>query len=132
MGIGICESPRPYSKAEYNEILSQCRILVCPRGWGEQSQRHWDAWLSGKPVLTDRECDSVEMVPGIRLKEGIHYLVFDEPADIPDIVSDWTRKSKLDDLKEIAERGKKAALSYNAFDRIVEFFKSAINKNEIL
>lgn len=37
VGIGVCESPRPYSNTEYNEIMSQCRIVVCPMGWGEQS-----------------------------------------------------------------------------------------------
>jgi len=129
VGIGICKNTLPFSKKEYCNLLSGCNIIVCPRGWGEVTSRHWDAWLSGKPVLTDRQCDSVEMIPGIRLKEGIHYLVFDEPEDIPDIVSDWTRKSKLDNLKEIAENGREAALSYNALVRIVEFFNKAVNKD---
>ena len=126
VGIGICKQPRSYSKKEYNEIMGNCRIIVCPRGWGEQSERHWDAWLSGKPVLTDRECDSVEMIPGLRLQEGIHYLVFDDPKEIPGIVSDWTRRSCLDDLAQIAENGRRSALSYDAFGRIVEFFEQSI------
>jgi hypothetical protein len=106
--------------------MGESEIIVCPRGWGEQSRRHWDAWLSGKPILTDRECDSVEMIPGMRLKEGTHYLVFDTPEDIPDIVSDWTRPSRRDDLDEIAENGKRAALSYDALGRIAEFFERCV------
>jgi len=70
VGIGICAPERVVEKAQYNALMARCRIVVCPRGWGENSRRHWDAWISGKPVLTDRECDSVEMIPGIRLREG--------------------------------------------------------------
>jgi len=66
IGIGISQDPPPYSKDEYNEIMGSCQVIVCPRGWGEQSRRPWDAWLSGKPVLTDKECDSVEMIPGMK------------------------------------------------------------------
>ncbi|HLE25588.1 MAG TPA: glycosyltransferase [Thermodesulfobacteriota bacterium] len=126
VGIGICKESHAYSKKEYDEIMANCKIIVCPRGWGEQSQRHWDAWLSGKPVLTDRECNSVEMIPGLRLQEEMHYLVFDDPKDIPDIVSDWTRPSRLDDLAQIAESGRRAALSYDACGRIIEFFERAV------
>ena len=104
--------------------MARCQILVCPRGWGENSRRHWDAWLSGKPVLTDRDCDSVEMIPGTRLRAGEHYLVFEDPDDIPDIVSDWTRPSRRDDLAEIAENGRRAAQSYDALDCIAQFFQS--------
>lgn len=131
VGVGICKRPRPYSNEEYNNIISNCEIIVCPRGWGEQSQRHWDAWLSGKPVLTDRECDSVEMIPGFRLKHGIHYLVFDKPDEIPDIVSDWTRPSRRDDLRQIAENGKQAALSYDGFSLMTTYFNKVIKKNKI-
>ena len=51
-------------------------------------------------------------------------LVFDNPNDIPDIVSDWTRPSRSADLAEIAENGRRAALSYDALDRIAQFFQS--------
>jgi hypothetical protein len=124
VGLGICSFRRPFSNAEYNSLMSSCRIVVCPRGWGENSSRHWDSWLSGKAVLTDRDCDAVEMIPGVRLREGEHYLVFDEPEQIPDIVSDRTRPSRLADLAEIAENGQRAALSYNALDHITKFFRS--------
>ena len=73
-------------------------------------------------MLTDRDCDSVEMIPGIRLRDGEHYLVFDNPDDIPDIVSDLMRPSRSDELAEIAENGRRAAQSYNALDRITQFF----------
>lgn len=75
-------------------------------------------------MLTDRECDAVEMIPGVRLREGEHYLVWDDPDQIPDIVSDWTRPSKSSDLAEIATNGRQAALSYNALARITQFFQS--------
>lgn len=112
--------------------MAQCQIIVCPRGWGEQSRRHWHAWLSGKPVLTDRDYDSVEMIPGVRLKQGVHYLVFDDPKEIPDIVSDWTRPSRLDDLVQIAEHGRRAALSYDACGRIAECFERAVRGKRTL
>ena len=124
IGIGICAPQQSFPKAQYDAVMGSCKIVVCPRGWGENSSRHWDAWLSGKPVLTDRECDSVEMIPGIRLLEGQHYLVFDDPDQIPDIVSDWTRPSRSADLAAIAENGRRAALSYDAVDRITRFFRS--------
>jgi hypothetical protein len=132
IGIGICQAPLPFTKDQYNEIMGSCQIIVCPRGWGEQSRRHWDAWLSGKPVLTDKECDSVEMIPGMHLKEGEHYLVFEDPKEIPDIVSDWTQRSRLDDLAQIAENGRRAALSYDAFHRIAKFFKRAVSGNDMI
>ena len=132
VGIGICKTMGPYSKERYNGIMANCQIIVCPRGWGEQSRRHWDAWLSGKPVLTDRECDAVEMIPGLRLQEGVHYLMFDDPKEIPDIVSDWTRPSHLDDLAQIAENGRRAALSYDACGRIIEFFKRVVKTKNTL
>ena len=124
VGLGICGPTHAYPKAQHDALMARCRILVCPRGWGENSRRHWEAWLSGKPVLTDRDCDSVEMIPGVRLRHGEHYLVFDNPEDIPDIVSDWTRPSRLADLAAIAENGRLAAQSYNALDRIAQFFTS--------
>ena len=124
VGLGLCARLQAFPRAKYNELMASCRIVVCPRGWGENSSRHWDTWLSGKPMLTDRECDSVEMIPGMRLREGKHYLVFDDPDQIPDIVSDWTRPSKSSDLAEIAENGRQAARSYDALARIAQFFQS--------
>jgi hypothetical protein len=124
VGIGLCGPERPVTIPQYNAMMASCRIIVCPRGWGENSSRHWDTWKSGKPMLTDRECDSVEMIPGLRLRAGEHYLVFDDPDEIPDIVSDWTRPSRAADLEEIAEKGRQAALSYDALDRIARFFQS--------
>ena len=75
-------------------------------------------------MLTDRECDSVEMIPGVRLRGGTHYIVFDSPEDIPDIVSDWTRPSRSAELAKIAENGRRAALSYDLLERITNFFQS--------
>lgn len=103
--------------------MGRCRIIVCPQGWGEQSRRHWDAWKSGKPVLTDRPCDSVEMIPGMRLQREVHYLVYDDPAQIPDIVSDWSRPGRRDDLEQIARNGQQAALSYDGLATMLRFFK---------
>lgn len=123
VGIGICER-KGISYREYAAAMSKCGIIVCPRGWGEQSGRHWDAWRSGKPVLTDQFCNSVELVPGMRLEPDKHYLVYDHPAMIPDIVSQWTQPSRLDDLAEIAENGFRAAQGYDAFSRILGFFQS--------
>ncbi|HXN85109.1 MAG TPA: glycosyltransferase [Candidatus Binataceae bacterium] len=126
VGLGKClRVPIPAEK--YDALLASCRIMVCPRGWGENSGRHWDAWRSGKAVLTDRECDSVEMIPGIRLRDGVHYLVYDDPREIPDLVNDWSRPGRRDDLDEIASNGRKAALSYNPYQRMVEFFGALVN-----
>ncbi len=125
VGFGICE-PSPMPLKQYHAKLASCEIVVCPRGWGEQSLRHWDAWKSGKPVLTDRDCDAVEMIPGLRLEAGVHYLVYDAPAEIPDIVSDWTRPSRRDALMEIAENGRRAALSYDPLARMEAFFKRVL------
>ncbi|HEY6421598.1 MAG TPA: hypothetical protein VIX59_21580 [Candidatus Binataceae bacterium] len=122
VGLGACVTQR-IPNTQYNELMSSCQIIVCPQGWGESSSRHWDAWRSGKPILTDRACDSVEMIPGLRLRERVHYLVYDDPAEIPDIVSDWTKPERADDLAEIALNGRKAALSYDPGKRIVEFFQ---------
>jgi len=121
VGIGRCVS-KQIPKRDYDELMSACRIIVCPRGWGESSERHWDAWKSGKAVLTDRACASVEMVPGVRLRDKIHYLVYQDTHEIPEIVSDWTRPGRADDLEEIAANGRKAALSYDAYQQTVEFF----------
>lgn len=122
VGLGACVNKR-INNTHYNELMSSCQIIICPRGWGESSSRHWDAWRSGKPILTDRACDSVEMIPGLRLREKVHYLVFDDPAEIPDIVRDWTRPAREKDLAEIARNGQAAALSYDACKRIIEFFR---------
>ena len=127
VGIGRC-NPVRVSKQEYAAILGSCRIVVCPRGWGENSERHWDAWRSGKAVLTDRACDSVEMIPGRRLMENVHYLVYDDPAQIPDIVSDWTRPGRLADLEAIASNGCRAAADYDSFGRILGFFRGLRNR----
>jgi hypothetical protein len=123
VGVGKCLNDK-IPKAEYNALMGSCRIIVCPQGWGEQSYRHWDAWRSGKPILTDRACDSVEMIPGIRLRQGEHYLVYDHPSDIPDIVSDWTQRGRLADLEEIARNGQAAALNYDPFTSILHVFRS--------
>ena len=125
VGVGLCQS-RPIPNAMYRKLLGGCEILVCPRGWGGQSLRHWDAWKSGKPVLTDRECAGLEMIPGVRLLDGVHYLVFGEPAEIPDIVADWTRPSRRDDLKAIAENGRRAAESYDALALMTRFFRRVV------
>lgn len=122
VGLGRCV-PSKIRRQEHDLLMSSCRIIVCPQGWGEQSDRHWDAWKSGKPVLTDRACDSVELIPGMRLRDGIHYLVYDDPADIPDIVNDWTRPGRLDDLEQIAHQGQAAAMSYDPHALILGFFK---------
>ncbi|HLX38768.1 MAG TPA: glycosyltransferase [Candidatus Binataceae bacterium] len=122
VGIGKCVQTW-LDKDHYAALMSQCRILVCPQGWGEQSRRHWEAWKSGKPVLTDSACDSVEMIPGIRLRRGVHYLVYDEPAEIPDIVSDWTRPGRRDDLEQIARNGQRAALDFDGKASMLKFFE---------
>ena len=124
VGIGLCAPTPTVSNKKYNALMASCQIIVCPRGWGENSSRHWDTWLSGKAMLTDRECDSVEMIPGVRLRGGTHYIVFDSPEDIPDIVSDWTRPSRSAELAKIAENGRRAALSYDSLERITNFFQS--------
>lgn len=132
VGIGLCIGGawrswnQPLPKRWYDWIMSRCRIVVCPRGWGPQSQRHWEAWRSGKPVLTDQDCHAVEMIPGVRLEAGKHYLVFNDPAEIPDIVSDWTRPGRLDDLAEIGSRGTEAALGYDAVGRMRDFFERVV------
>ncbi|HXJ78357.1 MAG TPA: hypothetical protein VMS64_06705 [Candidatus Methylomirabilis sp.] len=122
VGIGICR-PRPIPYERYCALLQTCQIIVCPRGWGGWSLRHWEAWKSGKPVLTDAECAAVEMIPGQRLVHGIHYLVFQDPKDIPDIVSDWTRPSRREELERIGENGRRAAYAYDGLDRITRFFE---------
>jgi hypothetical protein len=127
VGIGIC-SPFPIPREEYWASLRECAIIVCPSGWGEQSARHWDAWKSGKPVLTDQDCAAVEMIPGVQLEEGVHYLVFRDPAEIPDIVSDWTRLSRRDELGTIAENGMRAAYSYDPLDSMTRFFRSVASR----
>jgi hypothetical protein len=123
VGIGRCD-PLRIPKPEYTAILGSCRIIVCPQGWGENSERHWDAWRSRRAVLTDRACDSVEMIPGQRLRENMHYLVYDDPAQIPDIVSDWSSLGRIADLEEIASNGWQAALNYDSYNRILGFFRS--------
>lgn len=126
VGLGLCGPELPLAPAEYERAMAACQILVCPRGWGEQSQRHWDAWLSGKPVLTDRDCDSVEMIPGVRLHAGEHYLVYDDPAQIPDIVEEWTAPGRREQLAQIAACGRAAACSYDPLANLVAFLRQAV------
>lgn len=126
VGIGICEAPAAVKWTDYASRMAECAIVVCPRGWGAQSMRHWDAWRSGKPVMTDLDCHAVEMVPGVKLEAGVHYLVYDEPEAIPDLVSDWTQPSRRDDLAAVADAGKRAALSYDGCSRIIEFFETQV------
>jgi hypothetical protein len=111
---------------EYNVIMPDCLVIICVTGWVGQCPGHWDAWISGNRVLMDSACYSVEMIPGVRLEEGVHYLVFDDPKEIPHIVSDWTRRSRLDELAQIAENGRRAALSYDACGRIADFFENGV------
>ncbi|AHG88403.1 hypothetical protein J421_0866 [Gemmatirosa kalamazoonensis] len=126
VGVGLCVRGHFLDAASHDALMARCRIIVCPRGWGEQSARHWDAWRSGKPVLTDRDCDAVEMIPGCRLRAGVHYLVYDDPRDIPDLVTDWTRPSRRDDLDAIAAAGRAAAEDYDALGRIERFLRVVV------
>ena len=130
VGIGVAEKKPSMTEKEYARVMSQCEIAVCPRGWGQQSKRHWDAWLSGKPVLTDRACNSVEMIPGVRLQDGVHYLVFNDPEEIPSMVNEWTQPARKEALAKIAEAGYRAARSYNALERIVAFFNQVIVRRD--
>lgn len=126
IGYGVCleEIGKNFVHPnDYNKIMGQCRIIVCPQGWGGGSQRHWDAWKSKKPVLTDSECAAIEMIPGMQLKENEHYLVYKSPEEIPDIVSDWSKPSRADDLRKIAENGHQASLRPQE-EHILNFFKS--------
>jgi hypothetical protein len=129
VGIGkILALADRIEREEYDRLMSSCEILVCPRGYGEQSVRHWDTWLSGKPMLTDRECDSVEMIPGVRLRDGVHDLVYDDPEEIPALVDKWTHPSRRDQLAEIAATGRAAALSYDSSGRILQFFRDIVGR----
>lgn len=123
VGLGLCLGRRLPARL-YDAVLSHSRIVVCPQGWGGGSQRHWDAWFSGKPVLTDAACAAVEMIPGVRLQRNVHFLVYDAPSDIPDIVSDWTRPGRLDDLEQMALNGRRAAESHDSFANVLGFFES--------
>lgn len=132
VGIGEClPDESRIDVGTYRELMSTCKIIVCPRGWGETSSRHWDTWRSKKPMLTDRHGDMVEMIPGKRLREGHHYLVFDSPAHIPDIVSDWTKPNRRDDLERIAHNGWLEAITYDPIANISRFFRSAVPRTEI-
>ncbi|HVN28215.1 MAG TPA: hypothetical protein VMT64_06995, partial [Candidatus Binataceae bacterium] len=46
VGIGRCVA-KLLERKQYIDMMNRCRIIVCPQGWGEQSERHWDAWKSG-------------------------------------------------------------------------------------
>jgi hypothetical protein len=130
VGFGRCDAAR-IPRLEYIKIMASCKIIVCPQGWGENSRRHWDAWISCKPVLTDRACDSVEMIPGMRLRDKVHYLVYDDPTDIPDIVTDWTRPDRADDLSQIALNGWRAASGYDPCGRIERFFRKVQSREPV-
>jgi hypothetical protein len=125
VGIGRC-SAEFIRHDFYCQMVKDCVIQVCPRGWGENSRRHWEAWLSRKVVFTDVDCDSVEMIPGIRLKNGEHYVVYNSPEEIPDLVSDWLKPGRRYDLERIRHQGWLAALSYNPYENILKFFREAI------
>jgi hypothetical protein len=120
VGYGYCGPRKPI--AEYDQIMSGARIIVCPRGWGQSSSRHWDAWRSGKPVLTDRDCSLHEMIPGQVLEPGKHFLVFDNPFQIPDLVSDWSKPSRKDDLDAIAAAGREAVEAFDCVGRLRSLF----------
>lgn len=132
VGIGLClgggrrQWRHLVPRGLHDWLMARCGILVCPSGWGPQSARHWDAWLSGKPVLTDRACALTEMIPGQRLEEGRDVLVYDDPGQIPDIVADWSRPSRAEDLAAIGKNGRIAALRYDPTARIVEFFERVV------
>lgn len=68
------------------------------------------------------------MISGLRLRAGVDYLAFDDPEQVPDIVMDWTRPSRRDDLAQIAECGRRAALSYDGCGRVAEFFQRAVGR----
>lgn len=123
VGIGICTQGRRFDQRAYAERLADCLMVVCPRGWGEQSMRHWDTWLSGKAMLTDRDADSVELMPGQRLVDGVHHIVFDEPEQIPSQVRHWAQPSRREQLSWIARNGREAALSYDPLAQMLRFFR---------
>lgn len=129
VGIGICSRSRRFNLQSYASRLADCRLIVCPRGWGEQSMRHWDTWLSGKPMLTDRDADSVELIPGQRLRDGVHYIVFDEPEQIPSLVEYWTHPSRQEQLEWIAANGRDAALAYDPLAHTLRFFRRIFSLN---
>jgi hypothetical protein len=56
----------------------------------------------------------------------VHYLVFDSPEQIPEIVTEWTRPSRRDALARIAENGRRATLSYDGCARIAAFFEQTV------
>jgi hypothetical protein len=132
VGIGICRDSRflrwrrtvPYPL--FNYLMARCRIIVCPRGWGPQSSRAWNAWISGKPVLLDRYSATCELIPGVKLEPGVHFLAFDDPAEIPDIVNEWTKPGRANELARIGENGRQAAASYDAVARIKAFFLATV------
>jgi hypothetical protein len=70
------------------------------------------------------------MIPGVRLEPGKHYLVYSDPAEIPDIVSDWTRPGRLDDLAAVAANGRSAAMGYDAVGRIRRFLEHVVSHPE--
>lgn len=132
VGIGLCAGGdrlgwhRIVPQKLHDHLIARCRIVVCPQGWGPQSSRHWDAWLSGKPVLTDHVCASVELIPGLELEEGTHYLVFEDPEEIPDIVRHWTEPRHRAKLEGIGREGQDAANSYSPCEQLTEFFERLV------
>ncbi|MEB3170716.1 MAG: hypothetical protein VKK43_05025 [Synechococcaceae cyanobacterium] len=123
VGIGICTKGQRFSQPAYAQRLADCLMVVCPRVWDEQSLRHWDTWLSGKPMPTDRHADSVELIPGQRLVDGVHYIVFDETEQIPSLVQHWSQPSCREQLNWIARNGREAALSYDPLAHLLRFFR---------
>lgn len=123
VGFGFCNE-NMMAQEEYDKVISGARIVVCPRGWGQSSSRHWDAWRSKKPVLTDVECADFELVPGQVLVPGKHFLTFNKPDEIPDIVSDWARRP--DDLREITEAAYKVISEFDCVARLRALFSEVV------
>lgn len=124
VGIGICDDCSMMGP-DYNKLLSQCRIIVCPEGNGPQSSRHWDVWLSKKVVLTDRNSSSVELVPGVKLLPDVHYLVYDDVDNISDIVNELSKDS--DKLDVIAMNGYSAVSTCDQLSRLRSLFYNLNN-----
>jgi hypothetical protein len=62
----------------------------------------------------------------MRLRDGVHYLVFDEPEQIPGLVEHWMHPSRRDQLDLIARNGRDAARSYDSLENIARFFQHAV------
>jgi hypothetical protein len=82
-------------------------------------------------MLTDRDADAVELIPGQRLRDGEHYIVFDEPEQIPSLVEYWSQPSRREQLEWIARRGREAALAYEPLADMLRFFRSIFSLNRV-